>query len=264
LFDDGAQFPLLIAMPAMRIAAAQSVSAPGDIPKNVLAHTRFIAAAHEADVDLLVFPELSLSGYELPLLKGCIVRPDDECLVPIRDMVRKTKMTVIVGAPIAAGADAPSIGAITFSPDGKTSIYCKQHLHPGEEEFVASGEAGSRSHALLGESFALAICADTSHEQHAESAAATGASLYLAGVLMSEAGYPAASKNLLRYATKLNVGVLMANHGGPSGGYFSAGKSAFWAPGGKLVVVAPGTGNLLAIASKKSGEWNGELRAVGS
>ena len=44
--------------------------------------------------------------------------------------------------------------------------------------------------------------------------------------------------------------VLMANHGGRSGAYQSAGRSAFWAPGGEPVVAAPGTGNTLVIASK--------------
>jgi predicted amidohydrolase len=65
------------------------------------------------------------------------------------------------------------------------------------------------------------------------------------------------------YARSLNLGVLMANHGGPSGAYVSAGKSAFWAPGGKLIVHTQGTGNALIVASNKSGDWNGELISVG-
>lgn len=53
--------------PPLRIAAAQSTSVAGDITANMLIHTRFINAAHQAGVALLVFPELSLCGYELPL-----------------------------------------------------------------------------------------------------------------------------------------------------------------------------------------------------
>lgn len=250
-------------MPSLRIAAAQSSSVAGDVAANVLIHTQFIAAAHQAQVDLLVFPELSLSGYELPLLRDCILQPEDSCLAPIRHLVRQTRMTVVVGAPIDGGTGAkPAIAAITFFPDGKTSIYCKQYLHPGEEQYAAGGDAGSHRYGVLDQSFALAICADTSHEQHAIAAAATGASLYLASVLVSEGGYPADSAHLQRYASALNVGVLMANHGGPSGGYACAGKSAFWAPGGKLVVAAPGTGHLLVVASHRSGEWSGELHAA--
>lgn len=58
------------------------------------------------------------------------------------------------------------------------------------------------------------------------------------------------------------MGVLMANHGGPSGAYQSAGRSAFWAPGGELVVAAPGAGNALLIASRATGRWRGEVLAV--
>jgi predicted amidohydrolase len=249
--------------PSIRIAAAQTVSTAGDVAANVRMHTEFIATAHQARVDLLVFPELSLSGYELPLLQDCRLQPDDSRLTPIRDLVQKTRMTVVVGAPLDRGEGlAPSIAAITFLPDGTTSVYCKQYLHPGEEKYVVEGAAGGQRHAFFDRSFALAICADTSHEQHAVSAAAAGASLYLASVLVSETGYAADSAKLHRYATELNIGVLMSNHGGPSGGYVSAGRSAFWAPGGKLVAAAPGAGDFLVIASHRAGEWSGKLLAA--
>jgi predicted amidohydrolase len=250
-------------MPTLRIAAAQSTSVAGDVAANVRIHTRFIAAAHQAGVDLLVFPELSLSGYELPLLRDCLLQATDSGLAPIRDAVRHTGMTVVVGVPILQGNNSsPSIAAITFFPDGTSSVYCKQHLHPGEEKYATPGEAGSLRHALRDESFALAICADTSHASHAAASAATGASLYLAGVLVSETGYPADAAHWVRYARELNLGVLVANHAGPSGGYLSAGKSGFWAPGGRCVVAAPGTGNCLVVAHKQAGHWHGDVLTV--
>jgi predicted amidohydrolase len=111
-------------------------------------------------------------------------------------------------------------------------------------------------------SYALAICADTSHPSHAQAAAATGAALYLAGVLVSEAGYAADSAQLAQYAQQFNIGVLMANHGGPSGGYLAAGRSAFWAPGGQQVVAVPGTGSALLISENDAGHWRGEVHPV--
>jgi predicted amidohydrolase len=249
-----------VTMPSLRIAAAQSSSVAGDVAANVNIHARFIVAAHQAQVDLLVFPELSLSGYELPLLRDCLLQAHDSRLAPIRDLVRATQMTVVVGAPLDGGVGAqPAIAAITFLPDGSTSVYCKQYLHPGEEQYAAAGKTGSQRHGIGDQSFALAICADTAHEQHARAAAATGASLYLASVLVSQGGYPADSAQLQRYASTLDIGVLMANHGGPSGGYACAGQSAFWAPGGQPVVAAPGTGDLLVVAAHQAGVWRGEL-----
>lgn len=251
-------------MSSIRIAAAQSISVAGNIAANVRMHMEFIAAARQAQVNLLVFPELSLCGYELPMLQECQLHPDDSRLASLRDIAVEAEMTVVVGAPVANGAGmVPAIGAITFFSDRTHSIYRKQHLHPGEEIFTTNDNEASRNDRLFGESYSLAICADTAHETHAENAAKSGSSLYLAGVLVSEAGYAADSAKMQHYARSLNLGVLMANHGGPSGGYVSAGKSAFWAPGGKLVVHAPGTGNALVVASNNSGEWNGEFISVG-
>jgi predicted amidohydrolase len=140
-------------------------------------------------------------------------------------------------------------------------VYCKQHLHPGEERYASPGDTGSQRYGVRDASYALAICADTSHASHAQAAAATGASFYLAGVLVSEAGYATDSSQLAHYSKQFNLGVLMANHGGPSGGYVSAGKSAFWAPGGALVVAAPGTGDGLVIATRHADQWQGEWLA---
>jgi predicted amidohydrolase len=210
--------------PSLRIAAAQSRSVAADIAANVKNHCRFITVAHQAGVDLLVFPELSLCGYELPRLRDCLVQANDSRLGPLRDLVHQTGMTVVVGAPVLPGNSLkPVIAALTLSPNASTSVYAKQHLHPGEEIHAVQGNPDCQRHVLHGTFYALAICADTSHESHAATAAATGAALYLAGVLVSEAGYAADSAQLAHAARQFNIGVLMANHGGPSGAYVSAG-----------------------------------------
>jgi predicted amidohydrolase len=247
-------------MPSIRIAAAQSTSVPGDIDANVAIHKKFMAAARQARVDVLVFPELSLTGYELPLLHKLALKPTATCLNPLRYFVRETRMTVIVGVPLATepGA-APAIGAITFFADGRTSMYRKQHLATRDEGHIAESVGCSGPHSLFGQSIALAIGADTWHERHAASAAASEASMYVASVLVSEAAHAVDTGNLRRYAAKFGFGALMCNHGGASGGYLSSGKSTFWAPGGKEVVAAPGQGDCLVIATNRSGDWDGEV-----
>jgi predicted amidohydrolase len=247
-------------MSSIRLAAAQSVSVPADISANVRTHCEFIIAARRAAVDLLIFPELSLSGYELPLLRNCLVEHDDMRLAAIRDCVRETGVTAVVGAPVDSGSThGPFIAAITFYPDGTASLYRKQHLHSGEEKFVVKGGTTNPVHTLGDHSYALAICADTSYEAHVSHAAAEGASLYLAGALVSEAGYDIDAGKLASYAARFSVGVLLSNHGGPSGQYLSAGKSAFWAPGGRLVVRSAGNGSCLVVADRRTGVWTGEV-----
>jgi predicted amidohydrolase len=164
-------------MPSIRIAGAQSISVAGNITANVQMHLKFIAAARQAQVHLLVFPELSLCGYELSMLQDCLLHADDSRLTALRDMASEAQMTVVVGAPVFNGAGmAPAIGAITFFPDRTHSIYKKQRLHPGEEVFASKGNPLSSISQLHGKSYSLAICADTAHETHADNAAKSGAS----------------------------------------------------------------------------------------
>jgi len=237
-------------MTPITIAGAQSTSTPGDVAGNVRKHCELIALAHVAGVHILVFPELSLSGYELARLQARALLPDDACLEPIRRSARAMDMTVVVGAPLANEAGLPAIAALTFFPDGGHSVYCKQYLHPGGDQYVGAGIRGGTMRSLYGEVLA-----------HARAAANLGASLYLAGVLVLETGYATDASNLRRYARQFQMGVLMANHGSPFGGYKAAGKSAFWASGGELIAAAPGLGDGLLIVSKESGVWRGAWNA---
>ncbi|WP_295950840.1 carbon-nitrogen hydrolase family protein [Rhodoferax sp.] len=251
-------------MHSLRIAAAQSISVPGDISANVRIHTQFIAAAQHAGVDLLVFPELSLSGYEPALLPGCVLHPGDARLTPLQNLARQARMAIVVGAPIAApDALRPYIGAISFFPDGSHSVYCKKHLHASEESFATPGDpAGDNHFAVHGTPLALAICADAMHAPHAERAAAAGASLYIASSVVSVGGYAAEVAQLRQHTRQFGMGVLMANQGGTTGGYVCAGQSGFWAPGGDLVVAAPGTGPVLVVAEYGAQGWSGAVHAV--
>lgn len=244
----------------IRIAAAQSPSVAGDIAANLRTHLRFIQAARAEGVQLLVFPELSLCGYELPLLRACAMAPDDARLDALR--AAAAGMTVSVGAPVIdAGAAQPCIASITLAADGGTRVYRKQYLHGGEEVHARPGPRGAQAHALHGQRYVEAICADTTHAAHAQAAADAGASLYVAGVLISTGGYAADAALLRGHAETHDMGVLLANHAAPSGGYASAGNSAFWAPGGKLIAQAEGPGSYLVIAEEQHG-WQGRVLAV--
>ncbi|CAD0299471.1 nitrilase-related carbon-nitrogen hydrolase [Xanthomonas hortorum] len=53
----------------MKLIAAQISSIPGEIGKNISKHLDVIRLAASKDADVLIFPELSLTGYE-PGLAG--------------------------------------------------------------------------------------------------------------------------------------------------------------------------------------------------
>ncbi|MDR5818301.1 nitrilase-related carbon-nitrogen hydrolase [Caballeronia sp. LZ033] len=72
------------AQPALRVAAAQIETVPGDLAANLAVHRRVIEQATESGVRLLVFPELSLAGHGAGehALKLALTR-DDEALLEL-------------------------------------------------------------------------------------------------------------------------------------------------------------------------------------
>ncbi|MES2609869.1 MAG: carbon-nitrogen hydrolase family protein [Pseudomonadota bacterium] len=247
--------------PLLCIAAAQSISAPGEVQANVQGHLSMVHEAARHGVQLLVFPELSLTGYEPALVAGLVLDAEDAVLAPLRAAARATGMALVVGAPVApvVAGDRPAIGAWVFEADGSAALYRKRHLHPGEEQFASAGSEHFHVRPLAGQPTALAVCADTTHPEHALAARDGGAAIYACGSVISEGGYAKDCGQLQGYASELGLAVLMANHGAPTGGYVCAGRSAFWAPGGEAVVAAPGAGACLVIASREGGAWQGRV-----
>jgi predicted amidohydrolase len=240
-------------------AAAQSISIPGDVAGNLIHHQRFMESAADRNVGLLVFPELSLTGYERGLAAELAISPEDVVLQPLRDLARELGLTAVVGMPIRLAADAPVlIGALVLGADRSLGVYSKQHLHAGEEIAFAPGHGGSIL-AMGANRVALAVCADFSQASHAAAAAEQGATLYAAGVLITEGGYVADTALLQGYARQHAMMVLMANHGGATGGWESAGRSAIWAADGSLIAAAPGVGELLVMARPQGSGWVGQV-----
>ena len=246
-------------MTHLTLCAAQYCSIAGDLNANIERHLHFMTFAAEHRVDFLMFPELSLTGYEPSLARELAQSPDAPCLHPLRELAHRLGLTTVVGLPLRKkGSDAILIGALVFATHGEQAIYTKQHLHSGEDAVFSAGTGGALLN-IAAEPIALSVCADFTHASHASAAADAGAGVYATSVLISENGYAPDSALLQGYAQTHAMGVLMANHGGPSGGWACAGRSAFWAAGGEQVVSADGAGDCLVIARRRQGVWSGEV-----
>lgn len=246
-------------MSVWSVAAAQSGSRAGEIDWNISHHMDFIQQAAELQVDVLVFPELSLSGYELALSPALAMEINDPRLIPFSIAASQYQMSVTIGLPLLDGEQI-RLCALTFLPDGARLVYGKRHLFGAEKQFFQPGD----SVALFGQPqryVALAVCADLSVEGFAQDAARRGACLYANSVLVSVGGYENDCQYLARWSGKYNMAVLMANHALPTGGYQSAGKSAFWDPHGRQVVQG-GTGEQLVIARQMGNDWQGAVHSL--
>lgn len=239
------------------IAAAQITVKRGAVSENIESHLQLIAKAAEQKAQVIVFPELSLTGYEPDLAAELAFTAQDPRLAPLHEAAQRYEMTIIVGAPLRL-EDKQCIAAWILQADGTSSIYTKHHLHAGEERYFSPASLNPMF-TLHQERAALAICADTTHPEHAAHAAAQQASLYLAGVLITPQGYAADATQLQGYAQQYKMLVVLANFGGASGGHESAGKSAIWSPQGNCLAMLKDQGDGLVIATKKKESWTASI-----
>jgi predicted amidohydrolase len=231
----------------MKIAAAQICPIENNINANIKNHLRMIKLAAEKSVDLIFFPEMSLSAYEREKAKDYSFQINDSRLDVFKAESAKYQMLIIVGAAIEIESEL-YIGSFIFQPDGSTLIYTKQFLHDGEEQFFSSGNKLNPQIEWKGEKISLAICADISHPVHAENASKINSTIYLPGIFYTPNGIAEAYKNLSNYAEKYKMNIVMANYVGSSYSLEAAGQSAFWNNKGELVSQLDGKTEGLLIA----------------
>jgi predicted amidohydrolase len=248
-------------MSDFKIAAAQVASVRGDIAGNVQTHAAAIASAAARGVSVLVFPELSLVGYEPDLAAELAITVTDERLAPLAALARQHQMAVVVGASLWNAGTKPGLGAILLAADGLARSYTKMHLGGSEPTYFKPGDA-PLAFASHGQTIGIAICADSSKPSHPQAYADGGATVYAAGVFLNAEWYATDSPRLSKYASRFGMLVVMANHAASVGTYVSVGKSAVWAPDGALLAEAAGTESSLVIATRTREAWRGAVVRV--
>jgi len=209
----------------LSIAVAQPRCTAHDVAANAVAHAEAVRAA---DARVVVFPEMSLTGYHLDAVP---VTPDDERLAPIVAACAETGTLALVGAPVPG----PHIGILAVDADGPRVAYGKVHLHDSEAAHFVPGEPTVID--VDGWRLGLAVCRDTGFPEHAAATAALGMDGYVAGVVHHDHEAEVHGERARRVATDHGVWVATAAFAGPTGGGFdhTSGRSAIWSPTGKLL-----------------------------
>lgn len=206
------------------IGLAQLPVAKGAVAENLATHLTYIQHAARLGADVVVFSELSLTGYELELLEQLAMPKSAETFSTLSAAAVAHNIVVIAGCPLLNESSKPHIGAVICFPSGELDFYAKQHLHKGEDVYCSVGTE-SYLFTVNGSRIALAICADFANPTHAEVAAAQQADLYVASALISEAGYEPDAQLLAAMAKRHQFPVLLANHISNTGGWQTCGKS---------------------------------------
>ncbi|SNY06423.1 carbon-nitrogen hydrolase family protein [Paractinoplanes atraurantiacus] len=215
-------------MRSLVIAVAQPPVHPLDIAANI---TRHASAVRAAAARVVVFPELSLTGYDLdaPLLK-----PDDPRLTPLVESCTATDTVALVGAPVPG----PYIAMLRIDSDGVQVVYRKQYPHHTEGRFLAG--PGPEVVEVDGWRLGLGICRDTGVEQQAADTAALGIDAYVAGVVDEPADDVVLAERARRISTTYGVWTAIASCAGASGPAYpaTAGRSGIWQPDGLVAARA--------------------------
>jgi predicted amidohydrolase len=242
----------------MILAAAQTKAKRGDIDSNLADHYRLIKIAAQKGADLIAFPELSITGYERENAAELAFSKDDSRIDQLRELAIEYNIIVIAGAPIQTESEL-FIGEFIIFPDNSVSIYTKQFLHEGEDEFFQSSFDYNPMLTIENKKISFAICADIDNPLHPENASKKETSIYIASIFFTPNGIPNAYRDLQNYAQKHKMNVLMSNFSGESWGYPSGGKSAFWNNKGELVAQMNDSDSGLLLIENQNDNWTSEI-----
>lgn len=210
----------------MKICVAQTRPVKGNINANIEHHKKMINLAITNGADMIIFPELSITGYEPELAKELATNQDDSRFDQLQQISDTNQITIGVGVP-TKNNEGICISMVIFHPHKARRTYSKKYIHADEEPFFISGQNFG---CLPGPKpkIGLAICYELSIPEHSENAHQCGAEVYIASVAKTAEGVEKASKSLSEIASKFSMTVLMSNCVGLCDNFESAGKTAIW------------------------------------
>lgn len=225
---------------SLSVAAAQPVVVPGDLAATVAAHADAVRAS---GARLVVFPELSLTGYTMD---APLIDPADPTLAPLVQACAESDAVALVGAPFV-WQGAERIGILVVTAEGVRPGYAKMCLGDDEpERFVA----GPRPSVITVDEWriGLGVCKDTRILEHLRETRDEGVDLYVAGLVHRPDELKEFTSRARRIAEKMHVPVVFAGFAGFSGAFGpTSGGSGIWdASGEPLAQAGPEAGAVVS------------------
>jgi len=215
----------------MKICIVQTASLKGDIDGNIKNHLGIIEQLIPLKSDLIIFPELSLTGYEPSLAKELVRDVSDEIFSPFQKIATTNNCCIGVGMPTSAPKGI-HISMIIFQPNKERQCYSKQILHEDELPYFIS----STNQPFLNiKGKKIAIGNETLQRKHFLDAVKNECNIYIASVAKPERSTQKANIHFSSIAAEFEIPILMSNAIGYSDNFLSDGQSAVWNEKGALI-----------------------------
>jgi predicted amidohydrolase len=158
----------------MRLGLAQLTPRPREVSTNLARACELLGESEY--LDLVVLPELFLSGYVTSDIEPVAVALDGPELGALRDAARHSSTAVIVGFAESTASGVANSAAFIDDSGELAGIYRKTHLFGAERDAYVSGDE-LHTVRLCGRTLGPMICFDVEFPEVARTLAALGADL---------------------------------------------------------------------------------------
>jgi predicted amidohydrolase len=241
------------------VALAQISTCPGQLSHNLAKHLEMARRAREAGARLVIFPELSVTGYLLAHgVHELAMEGDDPRLAPLLEASRD--ITMIVGAPLRLRGGGIANAALLLEGGEIRDVHAKLYLPTygmfDEGRYFVPGQRGVAVTCALGR-FGILVCEDAWHLSSAVFLARQDVDAFAivaGGPTELDAGTQAAGARrwhaiVTAIGATLATPVFFANRcGWEEGVMFGGGSWAVDARGSALVEPAPALAESLVLA----------------
>lgn len=235
---------------SFKLSVVQFSPVIGEIERNIEKHLLYIERALAEKSQLIVFPELSLTGYSLQdLVPDVALYSSDPLLQPI--LARSRDISICLGG-VEESEDHFFYNSSYFLEDGEILKITRKVYPPTygvfqEKRFFAQGKSVRAFDSKLGR-FGVLICNDARHPALAYIHAMDGAKFLITQSAVPARGFPKSAKPApvkyfengnVFYSSVFGIYSIFANLAGYEDGSLFSGNSMVVAPGGEIIAEAP-------------------------
>ena len=223
----------------MKIALYQG---PGHVNNPEAGFTHMAAKAAEAKAngaDLLLFPEMYLSGYNIGPEAAQKHAMTQEGLAPAQTIAQAQKIALVFGYPERVGEEVANASVLIDAAGRILLNYRKTHLFGDLDRSMFKAVGSEFPIATLnGQKIGLLICYDIEFPEPARRLALAGADIILISTALMEPYVQVASHVIPARAYENQVYLAYANHSGTDDGLDYIGLSSICGPDGRILAAA--------------------------